>query len=255
MNDIDLISEARLKTFGKFTRDKEKARELHDLTLQVGASLMAVIALIELSLRNSVDLRLRTDFGEKDWLQKPPFTFEEKEERSLKIAKVHAQKAQYSKLTYKQKQLLDTKIYPHGIPPNIKHETLSRKRWETFDPHHNQLIAQTTIFFWKRLFSSDYSKSLWEPSLRKLFPQKHVKRSEVTKQLERIYLARNRIAHHDPVYGDRLDAAFEAVKFLRDNFVRRKSEESDFQRLTEIQYHRLYIDYISFKKNWGLLSS
>lgn len=256
MNGISLISRERLNTYKNFTSDSERALELHNMTMQVGSSLLAVIALIELGLRNQSDLRIAQDFGVNDWLISPPKTIvlRDKEIRSIKVAKQHAQKAQYAKLSYKQKLALDSNIYPKGLPPNIKHETLSKKRIETFNVSQGQIISQTTIFFWKRLFSSDYDATLWRSSLRKLFPQKHIERAEVVRHLESLYSARNRVAHHDPVYGQRLDQAFEAVDYMRNNFLLKKGEtKTDFQQFTEIQYHRLYIDYITFKKGWGLL--
>ena len=256
MSGVELISEARLNTFRAFASDDFKALELHNMTLQVGSSLMAVIALIELALRNVSSEQIARDFGKDGWLLEPPETMKlrDKELRSIKHAVQHAKKAQYAKLSYREKQSLDDSIYPNGLPANIKHETLSKKRIETFDASHGQVIAQTTIFFWKRLYSGDYDEPLWRRSLKRVFPQKHVERSDVSLHLESLYTARNRVAHHDPVYGVRLDEAFAAVKFFRDNFMKKPTDrETEFQRFTEIQFHRLYIDYIAFKKGWSLL--
>ena len=253
---IDLISEPRLATYMRFTSCEDKAIELHNMTLQVGSSLMAVIALIELGLRNLADQRIAVAYNDENWMisERSGIDFREKEKRSIKTAIQHAKKAQYAKLTYREKQAIDRKAFPEGVPAGIKHENLSRKRWETFEVSQGQVISQTTIFFWKRLFSSDYEALLWRRSLRKVFPMKHIKRKEVAIHLEAIYSARNRIAHHDPVYGERLDLAFKAVEFIRDYMNRSKSEvTSDFQDFTEIQFHRLYIDYIAFKRSWALL--
>ena len=257
MSSVQLVSEQRLDTFRKYAKDDQRAFELHNLTLQVGSTLMAIIALIELSLRNLADVRIAEDLGQAEWLQKPTLGLEldDQEKRAIKIAIQHAQKAEYSKLTHAGKKKLDGTIYPHGVPPNIKHETLSKKRWETFEVSHGQIIAQTTIFFWKRLFSADYENTLWKRSLKKLFPQKSVLRSDVAKHLEILYSARNRLAHHEPVYGERLDQAFAAVKFLRENLLHGKADSSTiFIEFTEIQFHRLYIDYTAFKRSWSLLT-
>lgn len=257
MSSVQLVSEQRLDTFRKYAKDDQRAFELHNLTLQVGSTLMAIIALVELSLRNLADVRIAEDLGQSDWLRMPThgLKLDDQEKRAIKMAIQHAQKAEYSKLTYAEKKQLDATIYPHGVPQNIKHDTLSKKRQETFLVSHGQIIAQTTIFFWKRLFSSDYDSALWKRSLRKLFPQKSVARADVAKHLEVLYSARNRIAHHEPVYGERLDQAFEAVKFLRENLLRGKEDSSTvFLEFTEIQFHRLYIDYTAFKRSWSLLT-
>jgi hypothetical protein len=256
LSDVTFISEARLSTYKKFTKDTEKAVELHNMTMQVGSSLMAVLALIELGLRNTVNNQITSDFGVTDWMQKPPrqLRFYEKEVRSIKVATRNAQKAEYSKLRHRDKKALDAIIYPRGIPANIKHETLSRKRQATFIINEGQLISQTTIFFWKRLFSHDYEEMLWKPSLKKVFPQKHIKRSEISSHLEVLYSARNRIAHHEPIYGENLAKAFIAVRYIRSNLGRTKNEpESQLQKFTEIQFHRLYIDFTTFERSWNLL--
>lgn len=256
MNSIPLISEARLGTFRAHARDDDRSLELHNLTLQVGSSLMAVIALVELSLRNLADIQIARDFGQPDWFQTPVggLKLAEQERKAIKLAVMHAQKALYSKLSSPAKKALDAKIFPHGVPPNIKHETLSKKRQETFAVSQGQIIAQTTIFFWKRLFSADYESMLWKRSLRKLFPDKSVERSEVARHLEALYSARNRIAHHEPVYGERLDSSFEAVQYLRKHFLRRPADSSSpFLDFTEVQFHRLYIDLTTFKRSWELL--
>ncbi|MCF6305910.1 MAG: hypothetical protein L3J33_11130 [Rhodobacteraceae bacterium] len=256
MTGKNLISEPRLETYRRFTRSEPKAIELHNMTLQVGSSLMAVIALIELGLRNLANQQISLAYDDVDWMvsRETRIEFRDKEKRSIRTAIQHAKKSQYAKLTYKEKQGLDLQVFPSGVPEDIRHEELSRMRWQTFDVNQGQAISQTTIFFWKRLFSSDYEATLWRGSLRKVFPMKHIKRKDVAIHLEAIYSARNRIAHHDPVYGERLDQAFEAVKFFRKFMNRSKLDNTtDFQEFTEIQFHRLYIDYIAFKRVWKLL--
>ncbi len=182
MNRTPLISTPRLETYKKYTSDPMKAIELHNMTMQVGSSLMAVIALIELGLRNKVHDQIFRDFGVEDWMLNPPekIRFCQTEKRLITIAKKHARKAMYSKLSHKDKKALDERIYPIGVPAGIKHEILSRKRQETFEVNQGQIIAQTTILFWKRLFSKDYEEMLWRPSLRNIFPLKHIRRSDVS---------------------------------------------------------------------------
>lgn len=79
------------------------------------------------------------------------------------------------------------------------------------------MITQLTMYFWKRLFSRDYEQTLWKPALRRIFPNKAIDRSAVAIQLERIHQSRNRVAHHEPVYGDRLVDTLSAVDFLASN--------------------------------------
>ena len=64
----DFISAERLETYFAHTDLEKKAVALHNHTLQLGTSLMAIIALLELSLRNITNQRLIDDFGDTDWL-------------------------------------------------------------------------------------------------------------------------------------------------------------------------------------------
>ncbi len=59
----ELISEERLAKLVEFTGSSKEAIELHQQSLKLGASLMAIIATIEISLRNSIKLNLDNYFG------------------------------------------------------------------------------------------------------------------------------------------------------------------------------------------------
>src|SRR5262249_7599460 len=78
----------------------------------------------------------------------------------------------------------------------------------------------------KRLFSTEYETSLWRPVLKRVFPDKTLGRADVAAQLERIYQARNRIAHHEPVYGHRLRDALEAIEFIVTRLGHRESSRA-----------------------------
>ena len=180
MDISDFISAERLKTYEAHTDRHKKAVALHNHTLQLGASLMSIIALLELSLRNITNQRLIDDFGDDEWLLPGHTTLPLKpfECQAISKARSHAQKAAYSKLSYKEKNDLDQQAFPDGIPNNTSHRSIVKKRQSLFSPSHGQIISQTTLAFWKRLYSSDYENSLWKPSLRKLFPNKLIKRGD-----------------------------------------------------------------------------
>jgi len=96
----------------------------------------------------------------------------------------------------------------------------------------SQVIAQLTIFFWKRMFSENYEKTLWKPVLKKVFPNKTLDRSDIADHLEVIYEMRNRLAHHEPVYGARLRKTLESIDFVTLNLYSTKpSVESPFAKL------------------------
>lgn len=218
---------------------------------------MAMIALLELSLRNITNQILIEDFGDDEWLLPghsalPLKTFERK---AISTAYSRARKSAYSKLSYRAKAELDAQAYPNGIPPNSNHQAIVKKRQSLFAPTHGQVISQTTLSFWKRLYSAEYVSTLWRPSLKKAFPDKSLRRSDVSTALETIYATRNRVAHHEPVYGQRLEKAMEAVGFIRNSIGAKKDdEESSFKKFSNVHYLRMQMDYSSFVEAWDTLT-
>jgi hypothetical protein len=215
-----LLSSERLSAFVAITGTERDAIALHHLTMRVGAALVPLTGMIEIVLRNAVCERLRQTFDKPDWLTHPPppFAWKGDESSHLKKAEGWARRAAYTKLTQAEKRALDALAFPHGVPRNISHEKRSKARQSVVSITTGQLIAQLTLFFWKRLFSHDYEATLWQRSLRKLFPNKSLSRADVSARLETLYQTRNRIAHHEPVIGLRLQQAAEAVNYLVQNF-------------------------------------
>ena len=253
----DFISTERLKTYIDKTDRPKKAIALHNHTLQLGSSLMSMIALLELALRNVTNLRIVEDFGDEEWLLPGHTTLPLKQfERSaISKAQSHARKSAYSKLSYKGKSDLDAAAYPAGIPAGTKHEAIVKKRQATFNPSRGQIISQTTLIFWKRLYSSEYESSLWKTSLKKAFPNKLLKRSDISTALEIIYATRNRVAHHEPVYGEKLDHVISSIKFIRNSIGSKKGDDdTSFKRFSNVHYLRLQMDYASFVEAWNTLT-
>ena len=253
----DFISTERLKTYLNHTDKQKKAIALHNHTLQLGTSLMAMIALLELSLRNITNQLLIEDFGDHEWLLPGHTALPLKlfERTAISKAYSHAQKTAYSKLSYKEKTDLDAQAYPDGIPPNTSHKIIVKRRQALFAPSHGQVISQTTLVFWKRLYSSEYSSTLWKPSLKKAFPNKALGRSDVSLALETIYAARNRVAHHEPVYGQRLEKTIDAIRFIRSSIGAKKNdEETNFKKFSNVHHLRLQMDYASFIEAWNTLT-
>ncbi|MBY8604161.1 hypothetical protein K7N18_04875 [Burkholderia arboris] len=209
------LSSERLATFNAITGSIKEAILLHQQMLQLGTTLMTVTAVIEISCRNSISEQLSTLLG-SGWLRNPPASFAWKDSERSKIVQAEgsARKALYSKKSQADKKALDALAYPGGVPAGISHDTLSKARQKTITVSDGQVIAQLTMFFWKRLFSSDYEVSLWNRSLKRIFPDKALKRADIATHMEDIYQARNRIAHHEPIYDKRLDRVLDAVEFV-----------------------------------------
>lgn len=218
---------------------------------------MSMIALLELSLRNSTNHCLVRDFGDNEWLLpgRTSLPLKQAEQKAISTAISHAQKAAYSKLSYKEKGLLDAFAFPTGVPPGTPHKTAVKKRQALFAVSHGQIIAQTTIYFWKRLYSSQYETDLWKPSIKRVFPNKTLKRSDVSSALEQIYATRNRVAHHEPVYGNRLTSVMQAIEFVRNTLgAKHLEDETAFKKFSRVQFLRLRMDYESFVDAWDTLT-
>lgn len=218
------------------------ALALHDATIAIAAALMPVVCLIEISLRNAVSERLRTVFASPGWLTAPPppFAWRPVEVGKIEEAKRQAQQDLYTKLPDAQKRSLDALAFPNGIPENLKHNRRIKKRQANIPVTHGQLVAQLTMFFWKRLFSSDYEATLWKRGLKELFPNKSVKRGDVAAHLEALYKARNRIAHHEPLHGTRLRRVVAAIDFIVANLgVRQGENASALEELTKMHREQL----------------
>ena len=220
-----LLSGERLGTFLKLAGSPRPAIALHQQTLQVAGSLMCVTAIVEIALRNTICDQLAAYFGRGDWLRNPPapFIWREQEKTRIGEAIASAQRAAYAKLNTAQKHAIDDRLFRDGVPTPLSHEKHSKIRQRSLPVSNGQVIAQLTLFFWKRLFSTDYEAALWRPVLKRVFPDKQLRRADVAVQLECIYQTRNRIAHHEPVYGHRLRDTLEAIRFVMSRLGQRKA--------------------------------
>jgi hypothetical protein len=218
---------------------------------------MSMIALLELALRNATNHQLVIDFGDENWLvsEKSPVPLKAFERKAVAAAIGHAQRAAYAKLNHKEKAWLDAFAFPSGVPSGMKHKTVVSKRQRLFVVSHGQVISQTTFSFWKRLYSNDYESVLWKRSLKRVFPNKVLKRSDISSNLETVYAIRNRVAHHEPVYGARLSEAMSALEFLRESLgASSKHEETSFKKFSRVQNLRLRMDYESYLEAWESLT-
>ena len=257
MQIVELISEERLETYEKIALGRKQAIALHSQTLQLGSSLMAAIALFELALRNATNKHLIDAFGDSDWLlpEKTAVPLQKFERTKVSAAQSNARKASYAKLNPKQKRDLDTIAFPGVAPPKVSRKSRIRARRATLRITHGQIVAQTTLFFWKRLYSSDYEDTLWKPALKKVFPNKRLKRGQVSDALEHVYSTRNRVAHHEPVFEERLENAMKSLSFLRDTFnASREGADSAYRKFSKVQHLRLQMDYEAFKVAWDTLT-
>jgi hypothetical protein len=122
-------------------------------------ALYPVIQGFEVTLRNSVHNRLCSDHG-ADWLD--TFVLLESERHAIREAR--------SMIARKSQQVT-----------------------------HDRVVAELNLGFWVRLFSAEYSETLWGPSLSKLVQIKD--RRTLYDRLIEVKTLRNRIAHHNRIVG------------------------------------------------------
>jgi len=216
-----LISLERLAALTKLTGSARAAIELHQETLSLGSNLMGIIASVEIAIRNAVCENLTTHFGVSGWLTRPvaPFRWKDIENSAAQRALDSARRAEYSKMSQADKAALDAKAYPRGRPPNTPHMRRAIDRRKQIPVTEGKIIAEITFYFWKRLYGPEYEQSLWRPTLKKTFPNKSLKRSDVAKRLEDVYQARNRLAHHEPVLHKRFNDTIAGLEFIAENLL------------------------------------
>jgi hypothetical protein len=212
-------SEERLNALSKLTGDEVVAIELHQSTLQLSGQLMTIIATLEIAIRNSVYNNLSHHFAVTGWLSEPPVPFQWKETEKSHIERAidSAKRAEYSKLSQVEKVHLDVLAFPKGRPSNISHLKRVKERRKYLAITDGKVIAELTMYFWKRLYGPEYEQSLWRPSLKRTFPDKKITRAQIAIQLETIYQVRNRLAHHEPVLHKRFADALLAIKFVAEH--------------------------------------
>lgn len=107
-------------TFRELCEAEIDAIELHQITMSLGAALMAALGAVEIAVRNSISNQLESDFGISDWLRNPPaeFNWSTREVDNIRKAISNAQRSDYAKLTQIQKAALDLTAFPNGVPNN-----------------------------------------------------------------------------------------------------------------------------------------
>jgi hypothetical protein len=223
-----LLSGERLARFLALAGSPRSAVALHQQTLRVAGSLMCVIAVVEIALRNTISDYLTAHFGTPDWPRHPraPFVWRDQEKARIGHAIASAQRAAYVKLDTAHKHAIDARLFRKGVPAGLTHEQHAKIRQQTLAVPNSQVIAQLSLCFWKRLFSTEYEPSLWRPVLKRIFPDKALRRADVATQLEHVYQARNRIAHHEPLYGHRLRDTLQAIDFIATRLEQREPSRS-----------------------------
>jgi hypothetical protein len=140
---------------------------LYRWNCQLSATLFEMIGWFEVGWRNAVDHTITSRRPERPhWLFDPNFPLSPP--TRAKIAKAI------------------TKVHRGG----------------TRHPNSGQVIAELSLGFW-RLTTRNYHQTLWTPYLKSAFPHapNRPDRHDIDRRIQGIILTRNRIAHHEPMFG------------------------------------------------------
>lgn len=171
-----LLSVKRFATF-LFAADgtSERALRLYAWNIEISSAFWGSFHMLEISLRNALHAQL-TELGQQeDWwnaellLPRDPI-------RDLlhRDTKNEIQKA-ISSATKKQ----------------------TAKGLQT-EPGH--VVAELNFSFWNGMLANRYQQRLWEVSLTHAFPHYTGRRGILHRDLDRLRMLRNRIAHHEPIF-------------------------------------------------------
>jgi hypothetical protein len=76
-------------------------------------------------------------------------------------------------------------------------------------PHApGRMVAELSFGFWTAICAKRYTATLWIPCLRHAITTPKVNRQTVFERLDGIRVLRNRVAHHEPIFGRNLEADF-----------------------------------------------
>lgn len=212
----NFISAERLDKLLKLTGDLGASIQIHQDTLALNSQLIKIVATIEIALRNTIYANIMHHFEAANWLQQPPveLNLEDGDRKKIVMALDSAKRSEYAKKSQAEKAALKAEVFPKGKPRDIKPFKYVQKKRENIPVSDGKIIAELTFAFWKRLYSAEYEHQLWRTTLKRTFPNKTLKRAHVSAQLEIVYQMRNRLAHHEPVVGDRFHKLISAIGFV-----------------------------------------
>ncbi|MGB3697318.1 MAG: hypothetical protein WBA05_07785 [Gordonia sp. (in: high G+C Gram-positive bacteria)] len=165
-----LLTRERLRSYLSATGgDLSAALRLYDWNIRASASVMATVAMVEVVVRNAIDVQLLAwarRRGEDSWFEILP-------------------------------------VETRGAA-DLDRALIAVERRGVCAGFHDQVVAELTLGFWRYLVAQRYLTSLWVPALNKAFPLGYrdlrERRRGVEAHLSRLTYVRNRAAHHEPIH-------------------------------------------------------
>lgn len=95
------------------------------------------------------------------------------------------------------------------------HESVTEVVSRLGQPSHDDLVAELKFSFWVGLLGPRHDKDLWRKALHRGFRAKSgKKRSDVHGRMNALRRFRNRVAHHEPIFGNALQMHTEALEAI-----------------------------------------
>ena len=156
------LSEERFKPFlMKAGFNEEYAFNLYLYNARLAKSFLYPLHILEVTLRNKMSGIFSTLYG-PDWPRSTTFRGE---------------------LSQQSEDALDK-----GIQRAKSHDT-------------EDIVATLTFDFWSNLFRSEYDRPFWQSNMQTLLPNTTKTRHEFQQHVKDLNRFRNRVAHHEPIYG------------------------------------------------------
>lgn len=167
---VELLTPARMASYERSMGTLDGALLLYEWNMQAAASVMELVGMVEVVVRNALDRQLRSWVARRavhgDWFDEAPL--DDHGRRDVAKARARA-----------------------GRGPRR-------------DEVHGRVVAELTFGFWRYLVGSRYHTSLWVPALHRAFPHGpgdlRKRRAAVERRMDHLHAARNRAAHHEPIH-------------------------------------------------------
>ncbi len=177
---IELFSAARTSRYlSACGNDLHRAQKLYLYNLKLSQSLHPLIGVLEVSLRNKLNTVLSDFFRDANWILNQQLGF----------------MSDPSLFNYKNSNSLRGNFLRSEV--NKATNKLAKKRMPVTS---SQVIAEQSFSFWTELFETHYYRLLNGKPIKifKSLPP-NIGRREVSEELNRIRILRNRINHNEPI--------------------------------------------------------
>jgi hypothetical protein len=183
---VPLISSERFQPYlDKCNNDAAQALRLYTWNIEISAALLGPIHVLEVAMRNAMHHQMSMHFGCESWWTHPD-----------------------AQLT----RALSTQI------ESLAGKSVRSARRNGREAGAGDLVAILGLSFWIGLLGKggllQFETRYWQPILRQAFPNYSGSRADIFKDFDFVRMLRNRLAHHESVFGRHLQADYLTIHRL-----------------------------------------